>query len=219
MTTTASDGKGGRDLQDALSYVVGHRIRVEILTALHELESASAKELARIVHQPLSTVTHHVGELLGCGAIQVERTEKVRSVDQRFYSLLSPIYVDDEEWAEMTDEERQETCGSVLQSTMAEALAAFGAGKITADPHQVTCWAWFNVDEQGRADLAEEQLRSWRRLDEIEREAGARCAESGEGLKTIFVSSLGFERVRAAASPPPRPEEYHSRQLKREQRG
>jgi DNA-binding transcriptional ArsR family regulator len=216
MTTSASNGKGGRTIQDALSYSVGHRIRVEILTALHGLQSASAKELAQIVHQPLSTVTHHVDELLDSGAIRVERTEKVRSVEQRFYCLLSPIYVDNDEWAEMAEEERQETCRSVLQSVMAEALAAFGAGKIAADLQQVTYWAWFNVDEQGRTAIAQEQLRSWRRLDEIEKEANARCAESGEEQTTIFASSLGFERVRPAAGPPPRPEEYHRRQLEQE---
>jgi DNA-binding transcriptional ArsR family regulator len=216
MTTSASDGKGSRTIQDALSYAIGHRIRVEILTALHEVESASAMELARIVRQPLSTVTHHVSELLKSDSICIVKTEKVRSVEQRFYSLNSPIYVSDEEWEGMSEEERQKACGTVLQSLMAETLAAFGAGKIASDPRQVTCWAWFNVDEQGRTDIAEEQIRSWRRFDEIEREAGARCAESGEGRATILVSSLGFERVRPAASPPPRPEEY-DRQLDRDQ--
>jgi DNA-binding transcriptional ArsR family regulator len=217
MTTSVRDGKGDREIQDALSYAIGHRIRVEILTALHEKGSASAMELARIVHQPLSTVTHHVDELLKSGSIRVERTEKVRSVDQRFYSLLSPLLVDDEEWEEMTEEQRQETCGSVLQSLMAEALAAFGAGKIASDPRQVTCWAWFNVDAQGRSDIAEEQLRSWRRIGEIEKEASNRCAESGEERSTVLVSSLSFERVRPAAGPPPRPEEYERRLPGRDQ--
>jgi len=216
MTTSVSGGSGDRDIQDAVSYAIGHRIRVEILTVLHEVESASAIELARIVRQPLSTVTHHVSELLKSASICVERTEKVRSVEQRFYSLRSPIYVSDEEWSGMSEAERQEACGTVLQSLMAETLAAFGAGKIAADPQQFTCWAWFNVDEQGRAAIAEEQLRSWRRFDEIEREANARYAESGEERATILVSSLGFERVRPAASPPPRPEEYHRRQREQE---
>jgi DNA-binding transcriptional ArsR family regulator len=208
MTTSASEGKGGREIQDAVSYAVSHRIRVEILTALHEVESASAMELARILRQPLSTVTHHVSELLKSGSIQVERTERVRSVEQRFYSLLSPLFVNDEEWEEMPEAERQKVCGAVLQSMIAEALAAYGAGKIAADARQVTCWAWFNVDERGRHDIAEEQIRSWQRIEEIEQEASARCAESGEEPATVLVGSLGFERIRAAESPPPRPKEY-----------
>lgn len=219
MTTSVRWGEGDREIQDALSYAVGHRIRVEILTALHEVESASAMELARTVRQPLSTVSHHVSELLKSDSISVERTEKVRSVEQRFYRLHSPLFVSDSEWAKMSVAERQKTCGTVLQSLMAEALAAFGAGRIAADPRQVTCWAWFNVDARGRAEIAEEQLRSWQRLEEIEAEAGARCAESGERPTTILVSSLGFERVRPTSGPAPRPPEYDPRRIGRDQAG
>jgi len=219
MTTSVSDGKGGREIPDAVSYAVGHRIRVEILTALHEMESASATELARFVRQPLSTVTHHVEELLKSGSIRVDRTEKVRSVDQRFYRLLNPVYVSDEEWAELSERERQEVCRSLLQSVIAEALASFWAGKLTADPRHFISWAWFNVDVQGREDIAEEQIRSWQRIGEIEREASARCAESGEEPFSVLVSSLSFERGRNAPGPPPRPAGYERGRLGQDQEG
>jgi DNA-binding transcriptional ArsR family regulator len=206
MTTSTQDGKG-RSLQDALSYAVGHRIRVEILTALHDLKSASAIELARIVHQPLSTVTHHIGEMLKAGSIRVERTEKVRSVEQRFYSVVNPVFVSDEEMEELPEQQRQEFARVVLQSLMAEALAAFWAGKITDDPRIFLSWSWFNVDDQGRADIADEQFRSWQRIREIEREAEARCEESGEERFSVMVSSLSFPRSRTAPRPPTASEE------------
>lgn len=57
-TTTAKAGKD-RTREEAVAYAVANRIRVEILTALNE-RSATSAELARIVHQPLSTVTYHV---------------------------------------------------------------------------------------------------------------------------------------------------------------
>jgi DNA-binding transcriptional ArsR family regulator len=208
MTSSVQWGEGDREIQDAVSYAVGHRIRVEILTVLHEVESASAMELARTVRQPLSTVTHHLSELLKSDSIRIERTEKVRSVEQRFYGLHSPLFVSDEEWEQMSEAERQTCCGIVLQSVMAEALAAFGAGKIASDPRQVTCWAWFNVDEEGRAAIAQEQIRSWQRIEQIAGEARARYGESGEEPSTILVSSLGFERVRPNTNRPPRPVAY-----------
>jgi DNA-binding transcriptional ArsR family regulator len=214
MATSAKAGKRGREIQDAVSYAVGHRIRVEILTALHEKGSASAIELSRVVRQPLSTVTHHVGELLKSGSIRIERTEKVRSVDQRFYCLLNPVYVSDEDLAALSEEERQEIFRSILQSMMAEALASFWAGKFNADPRHFVSWAWFNVDAEGREQIAEEQDRSWRRIDEIEEEAAARCAESGESPFSVLVSSLGVERARTAPGPPPRPAEYAQEQGK-----
>jgi DNA-binding transcriptional ArsR family regulator len=201
MTASGRDGKGEREVQDAVSYAVGHRIRVEIRAALHE-RSASAIELSRIVHQPLSTVTHHIGALLEAGSIRVERTERVRSVEQRFYRVADPLYVSDEELREMAEEERQECCRVILESLVAEALAGFWAGKLTSDPRVFLTWTWFNVDARGREEIADEQLRSWRRLEEIEAKAAARCARSGADTTSVQVSSIGFERPRSVPSPP-----------------
>jgi len=199
MTTSAEEGKGGREIQEAVSYAVGHRIRVEILAILHE-RSASATELARIIRQPLSTVTHHIDELLSSGAIGVERTERVRSVEQRFY-VISPIYFSDEDMEKMPKEELQNLVRYLLQGLTVEALAAFWVDKLTSDPRLFISWGWFNVDEQGRAAIADEQARSWARLYEIEEEAAARCAETGGDPFSVTVATMSFERVRTAPRP------------------
>jgi DNA-binding transcriptional ArsR family regulator len=207
MTIPAHD-KGNRELQEAVSYAIGHRIRVEILVALHDLETASATELARLVHQPLSTVTYHIDELLKSGSIRVDRTEKVRSVEQRIYGVVNPIFFTDEELAAMSDDEHGDVCRFVLQSMAAEALAAFWAGKLTpADPRLFLAWSWFNVDEEGRAEIADEQLRSWKRIREAERKSAARCAASGEKPFSVMVTSLSFHRSRTALRPASAPEE------------
>ncbi|HVD41537.1 MAG TPA: helix-turn-helix domain-containing protein [Solirubrobacterales bacterium] len=206
MTTTVDEKRHfGREIPDAVSYAVGHRVRVELLAALNDLGSASAIELARIVRQPLSTVTHHIGQLLAAGSIRVERTEKVRSVEQRFYSAIDPLYVNEEEMAEMGEEERREIAGLTLQQLVAEAFSSFWAGHLTSDPQVCISWSWFNVDEQGRADIAEEQLRSWKRFQEIERESQARCEASGDGFVSVFTASLGAKRARTAERPPNAP--------------
>jgi len=206
MTTTVEEKRQfGRQIPDAVSYAVGHRVRVELLAALNDLGTASAIELARVVHQPLSTVTHHISQLLEAGSLRVERTEKVRSVEQRFYSAFDPIYVDEEEMAEMGEEEREEIAGLTLQQLVAEAFSSFWAGHLTSDPRVVISWSWFNVDEQGRADIAEEQLRSWRRFQEIERESQARCEVSEERPSSVFTASIGAKRSRTAERPPDSP--------------
>jgi DNA-binding transcriptional ArsR family regulator len=207
MTASAHDGKGNRALQDAVSYAIGHRVRVEILVALHDLDCASATELARIVHQPLSTVTHHVDELLKSGSIRVERTEKVRSVEQRFYRVVNPIFFTDEEVAAMPEEEQEDLCRFIIQSMTAEALAAFWGGTLIPDPRLFLSWSWFNVDKEGRAEIADEQLRSWQRIREVERRAAARCAESGEEPFSLLVSSSSFKRSRTALRPASAPDE------------
>lgn len=202
MDTSAGEGERSRSLQEAVSYAVGHRIRVEILATLHEREDASANELARIVRQPLSTVTHHIAELLKSGSIEIARTEKVRSVNQHFYRVAGSFFLSDEEMAAMPEEERQEVCRMVLQALTAEALTAFWGGTLTSDPRVCLIWSWFNVDQEGREAIADEQARSWQRIQEIEAEAAARRAESGAEAVSVLVSLLGFERCRTAPGPP-----------------
>ena len=199
MGTSIETAEGTRSFQDAVSYAVGHRIRVEIISALHDLDSASAVELSRIVHQPLSTVTHHLTELLKSGSIRIDRTEKVKSVNQHFYRVVNPLFVSDEEMQALPEEGRQEVCRVLLQGLTAEALAAFWTGDLPNDPRLFLCWDWFNVDDQGRVDIAEEQMRSWRRIREIEEESAARCEESGEDPFSVIVTGLSYKRWREAA--------------------
>lgn len=199
MGTSIEQTEGSRSFEEAVSYAIGHRIRVEIISALHDLGSASAVELSRVVHQPLSTVTHHVGELLKSGSIHIDRTEKVKSVNQHYYKLINPLFLDDEEMQELSEDERKEVCRVLLQGVTAEALAAFWSGDLSNDPRLFIAWNWFNVDEKGRSDIADEQLRFWQRICKIEEEATARCAETEEKPFSLVVAGLSYPRWRTAA--------------------
>lgn len=195
--------RGNRSVEEAVSYAVGHRVRIEVLAALHE-GPASAKDLSKIVGQPLSNVTHHVEELLASGSIEIARTETVGNITQNFYCVVKlPLY-SSEDFAAMTPAERQATCGLVLQASMAEALASLWAGKLNNDARVMLAWNRINLDEQGREDLADEQDRSWERMQEIEAEAANRRSESGEPATTYVITSLGFERSRSSAPAPVR---------------
>lgn len=201
MGTQIEMTEGNRGFQEAVSYAVGHRIRVEIIAALHDLGSASAIELSRVVRQPLSTVTHHLTELLKSGSLRIDRTEKVKSVNQHFYTVVNPLFLNDEEMQALPEAERQEVCRVILQSLTAEALASFWTGDLPTDPRLFLSWNWFNVDAKGRADIADEQVRCWRRILEIEEEAIERCAASGEEAFSLVVTGLSFKRWRTAKKP------------------
>ena len=165
-----------RTIEEAVSYAIGHRIRIEILAILNE-GAYSPDDLARMTGQPLSKVTHHVKELLDSRSIEIAKVEQVRNMTQNFYRAVEIPFFSDEEMAAKTPQERKEIYGLVLQASMAEALAALGAGKI-----------------------ADEQAASWQRTVEIEARATSRRAESGEPAVSINVTSLGYERSRSAAS-------------------
>ena len=190
-----------RSIEDAVSYAVAHRLRIELLCVLNE-RSYSAQELARVIHQPLSTVTHHIEELLKSGSIEVADTRQVRNFSQNIYRAVEIPFLTDEEMEALSPDARQEIYGLILQASIAEALASFSAGKMNADPRVVMAWRWFTVDAQGRGDIADEQARHWERLQEIEVESSARRVESSEIGTSIIVTSFGYQRSRDSSELP-----------------
>jgi DNA-binding transcriptional ArsR family regulator len=194
--------KKSRSVEQAVSYAVGHRIRIEILAALNE-GSYSSTELARIVRQPLSTVSHHIEELVASGLVEIARTERVRNIEQNYYRSFESSSLSDEEMAALTRTDRQKRYAVGLQSAIAEALASLWAGKIADDPRAFTVWNWFNVDARGREEIADEMMRSWRRMQEIEVESTNRRAISGEEAESIIVTYLGYPKSRTSPHPAP----------------
>ncbi|HSS49940.1 MAG TPA: winged helix-turn-helix domain-containing protein [Thermoanaerobaculia bacterium] len=196
-------GAGVRGVEESVSYAIAHRLRIEILAALHEGPETAAG-LAKIVRQRLSTVTHHIEELLADGSIEIARTEQVRAnMTQNYYRVVELPEFSDEEIAAMTPEERQALAALIVQAATAEVLASLWAGKLQGDPRVFLAWNRVNLDGRGREDVADEQIRSWKRLKEIECEAANRLAESNdEDGVTYIVTSFGYERCRTSAPPP-----------------
>jgi DNA-binding transcriptional ArsR family regulator len=188
--TKADPAQGSRSTEEALSYAVGHRIRIEVLAALNEA-TRSPNELARLIGQPLSKVTHHINELVDSRSIELARTEQVRNTTQHFYRAAEIPFLSDEEVRALPPKARQEITGLILQATMAEALAAFQAGKMVGDPRLWLSWRWYNVDAQGRAEIADEQDESWARM---QRSKPARLRASSTRTKRRSQSSC---RLRA----------------------
>jgi DNA-binding transcriptional ArsR family regulator len=201
VKTTARAGQRGKSIEEVVGYALGHRIRVHVLTLLNE-GTYTPDQLARIIGEPTNKVSHHVKELLDAGSIELAKVEKVRNADQHFYRAVEMPFYSDEEIAAMPPQQRQVSAGLVLQCMAAEAMSALWAGKMHSDPRNWLAWRWFNVDEQGRQDVADEQQRSWDRMQEIEAESTNRRAESGEGAASIVVAQMGFERERTAPRPP-----------------
>jgi DNA-binding transcriptional ArsR family regulator len=186
-------GQGKRGVEDAVSYAWGHRIRLEIVVALHD-GPQSTDGLAGIVRKPISTVTHHVEELLQDGIIGIAKTERVGNLVQTYYRVIRKAEFSHEEVAAMTPEERHALFALVVHSATSEAMCSLRAGKMTNDPMIHLAWDRIDLDAKGREDLAAEQIRSWERTKEIACEAANRRAEAGEPGRSYIVTSFGYER-------------------------
>lgn len=201
MTKTRASPGQSRSPEQALSYAVGHRIRIEVLAALNEA-TRSPNELARLIGQPLSKVTHHINELVESKSIELARTEQVRNTTQHFYRAAEIPFLSDEEVNALPPKARQEITGLILQATMAEALAALWAGKMIDDPRLWLSWRWYNVDTQGREEIADEQAESWARIQDIEARSTTRLAESSEDAVSVIVSAQSYVRNRTSLTLP-----------------
>ncbi|HEX5762020.1 MAG TPA: winged helix-turn-helix domain-containing protein [Solirubrobacterales bacterium] len=190
-------GQGRRGVEEAVGYALKHRKRVEILGLLNEGER-SRYELAALIGEEPDKIKHHLKELLDEGSIELAYSKRVGNLIQHYYRAVKLSFYSDEEIEALRPEERQALAGVILQTVMAEALAALWAGKMADDPRVWLSWRWFHVDAQGREDIADEQARHWERVVEIEAESTNRCARSGEPTKSIIVTSLGHVRCRRA---------------------
>jgi DNA-binding transcriptional ArsR family regulator len=193
--------KKPRTPEEAVAYAVGHRIRVEIIAALNE-GPRYAEQLARLVGVDRNKIDHHLRELLKDGSIEIAEVEPLRNFERVWYRAVKQVYYNDDEFAELTPEEKKVTLALPLRSIMAESLSSLGSGKMLEDRETWVSWRWFNVDSQGRTAINKEQERFWTKMREIETESVARRIESGEAPLSIVVAELGFERCRPSENLP-----------------
>lgn len=194
-----SDQRKPRDAADAVSHAVAHRIRVDILTVLHE-GPASQKQLAKELHEPLSNIGHHVTELKETGAIEIAFSKPVGNAEQHFYRATSVASYEPDELSQLSAEEHQGLSRIIAQSITAELLAALRAGKLSGDPYAATAWDKLRLDERGYRDLNDNARQFFDRSYEIAAEAAERMAESGEPGRMYIAAVMGFERSRREAN-------------------
>jgi DNA-binding transcriptional ArsR family regulator len=183
-----------RSAEEAASYALGHRTRIEILSALHEGER-TASELARVVGQPLSTVGHHINELEASRSIEVAEVRVAGNVEQRVYRSVSTGFFDEADWAALSFDERQAINALIIQNSSAEAMSSLWSGALSNEPKAWTVWNWFQLDRQGWEDVCIVFQRAWDQFSAIEAESNSRRARSGEDAKPYICNLQGYPRA------------------------
>lgn len=200
-------GQAGKSVEERVAYALGHRTRLLVLTFLIE-GTYTIRQIAGLIGETRDNVKHHIKEMLDADLIELAKEEEVGKGAKEFYyrAVALPRHSGAEDVEEMTTEELQRIVGVTITHLVAEVLASFSAGKMVEDPRRLWLgWRWFNLDAQGRDDLAQEQEQWWERVREIECEATNRRAKSGEDAKSVIVAIMGFLRERTAPEPPAPP--------------
>jgi DNA-binding transcriptional ArsR family regulator len=196
---TSSDRKAPREAADSVAKAVGHRIRVDILTVLHD-GPASQKDLSKLLGLPLSNINHHMNELIDEKAVEVAFTKLAGGQEQNYWRSIRTSTYYAEDLAKLSREEHQMLSRVILQSIMAESLASLRAGKLAGDIYAVTAWDRIWLDQRGYEDMYENTSRFWNRMYEIAAESAARAADTPRDLRPYIGAVMSFPRSRTGPS-------------------
>ncbi len=177
--------------------VLAHPIRCRALTILADRE-ASPVEIGRELGIEASHVAYHVRVLHESELIYLtEETPRRGSIEHRYRAVFHTL--SDEQYAEMTAEERGGYSRNIFCLAAADASCSFSGGSFAerAD-HHISRTA-VQVDEEGWDELREQYAEHLKEIERIKGVAKERLAETGmRGTSAIAFNTffeLPLERV------------------------
>jgi DNA-binding transcriptional ArsR family regulator len=185
-------------LDDRLVKALAHPLRWRIVETMVERGEASPVQLARLLDEPLATVSHHTRVLRDLGCIELTRTEPRRGAVEHYYRALMPAFFDDEEWKRVPAMLRRGVAGQILRRIVDDAAAAGALGAFDA-PGAHLDRLLVELDDDGWRELSELLLDVLRRAQAIQSRSDARRGDGG-GARTSEVAVLHFEVAESIAS-------------------
>jgi DNA-binding transcriptional ArsR family regulator len=172
-----------------LLHLVRSPIRVKALSLLME-GLASPKEISVALKIPLTSACHHVRELLKMGLIELVDKQPRRGSVEHFYRAVIPPRWTDDQWAELSLEERQRLSTWVVQLMTHDVAVALHGGTFCARSDTHGSRALPCVDEQGRREVNQILDRALEAILEVGEAASERLADSEEEplhLRTVML--------------------------------
>jgi DNA-binding transcriptional ArsR family regulator len=197
-------------LDERLIKALAHPLRWRIIETVVERGEASPIELARLLEQPLATVSHHVRVLRDLECIELTRTEPRRGAIEHYYRAIIPAFFDEEQWGQVPIVMRRGVAGQLFRRIVAEAAAAGGRGAFDATLSHLDRMV-VELDDRGWRELSEMLTETLRRAQAIQDSSDARRG-SGDDTRALEVAILLFEAAEpnaatgpgAETAPPPR---------------
>jgi DNA-binding transcriptional ArsR family regulator len=188
-------------LDEGLIKALAHPLRWRILESLSERGEASPVELARLLDEPLATISHHMRVLRDLSCVELTRTEPRRGAIEHYYRPVMPAFFDDEQWTRVPVMLRRALAGQVFRRIVTEAAAAGGAGAFDAPGAHVDRLL-VELDDGGWRELSDLLTDVLRRAQAIQDRSDAR-RRNGAGARTSEVAILHFEVAESIASAGP----------------
>lgn len=154
MTDTKQSVRDEAKVDVKLMKALGHPLRQRILQVLTREGEASPSEIAEAIDEPLTNVSYHVKILRRCDAIELVRTEVVRSAVERFYRTKIRSAVDEDNWRNMPESVRESLLNQTLQQIWNNVLSA-SAGEGLKDPRTAIAWNAFQLDDEAFVEMSQ----------------------------------------------------------------
>jgi hypothetical protein len=164
---------------------------LEVLVVLIE-RRASPSELAGILKKKLPKMIYCVEQLEKMQMIELVDTERRRGQMAHVYrSVLRPIWKS-EEWAELSQDERQKYSSWAMQLFLRDVAIAWAGGTFQARIDSHTSRSPLRVDEQGWSDINKIQDEALTAIHEVEVESDKRSSKASDDAELILVRAAMF---------------------------
>jgi DNA-binding transcriptional ArsR family regulator len=171
--------------------VLAHPIRCRALTILADRE-ASPVEIGRELGIGASHVAYHVRVLHENGLIELtDETPRRGSIEHRFRAVFRSL--SDEQYAELSPEERGWYSRDIFCLAAADASCAFSGGSFAERHDHHISRITVQVDEDGWAELRDQFWNHLQEIERIKREARERLAETGMRGTSVLAFNTFFE--------------------------
>lgn len=179
-----------------LAAIAAHPLTVACYMRLAETV-ASPNELADWLPEDLGKVSYHVRKLKRLGAIEEVESRPVRGATEHFYRAIERPVITDDEWAQLSMEERLNISRDILQRLVAELSLALETGTFDARHDRVLVrHPDLDLDEVGWKELTSLLAETEERTYEIQAGVHTRRA-AGTSTRSISTTAvyIQFERV------------------------
>ena len=193
-------------LDESLIKALAHPLRWRLLELMTERGESSPIELARLLDQPLATVSHHMRVLRDLGCVELKKTEQRRGAIEHYYEPVVAAFFDDEQWARVPVMLRRGIAGQIFRRVFEEAAAAGEAGAFDAPTAHIDRM-FVELDGPGRQELSELLTEVLQRAQTIQRRSDGRRADGDDDVRLSELALLHFEfapRPPSAAERPKR---------------
>jgi DNA-binding transcriptional ArsR family regulator len=160
---------------------ITHPLRLRLASELRLNPGQGAEELSAAVGEPVRRVRDQLKVLTDAGLVKVDREEKRRNVNKRFYVLApEPIEIDAAATAELPEAMRARIVGGIFQAVIDDVLASLESGTFDRRPERPAMRIPARVDERGWDELVALYGKVQADAERIVAEASDRLGESGE---------------------------------------